>query len=126
MQKKISTEKAPAAIGPYSQAVVCGNLVFTSGQIPINPENGGIEAVGITAQTEQVMKNLGAVLEAAGSSYEKAVKTTCFLANISDFAAFNEIYARYFPACPARSCVAVKALPKGSLVEVEAIAEIVK
>lgn len=124
MQKKISTEKAPAAIGPYSQAVVCGNLVFTSGQIPINPENGGIEAVGITAQTEQVMKNLGAVLEAAGSSYEKAVKTTCFLANISDFAAFNEVYARYFTEKPARSCVAVKDLPRGVLVEVEVIAEI--
>ena len=124
MQKKISTEKAPAAIGPYSQAVVCGNLVFTSGQIPINPENGGIEAVGITAQTEQVMKNLGAVLEAAGSSYEKAVKTTCFLANISDFAAFNEVYARYFTEKPARSCVAVKDRPRGVLVEVEVIAEI--
>ena len=124
MQNKISTDKAPAAIGPYSQAVVCGNLVFTSGQIPINPENGGIEAVGITAQTEQVMKNLGAVLEAAGSSYEKAVKTTCFLANIADFAAFNEVYARYFTEKPARSCVAVKDLPRGVLVEVEVIAEV--
>lgn len=124
MLKKVSTEKAPAAIGPYSQAVVCGNLVFTSGQIPINPENGDIEAVGITAQTEQVMKNLGAVLTAAGSSYEKAVKTTCFLANIADFAAFNEVYARYFTEKPARSCVAVKDLPRGVLVEVEVIAEI--
>lgn len=124
MAKKIATDKAPAAIGPYSQAMVTGSLVFTSGQIPINPENGNIEAVGITEQTEQVMKNLGAVLAAAGSSYEKAVKTTCFLANISDFAAFNEVYARYFTEKPARSCVAVKDLPRGVLVEVEVIAEI--
>ena len=124
MTTKVSTEKAPAAIGPYSQAMVTGNLVFTSGQIPINPENGNIEAVGITEQTEQVMKNLGAVLAAAGSSYEKAVKTTCFLANISDFAAFNEVYAKYFTEKPARSCVAVKTLPKNVLVEVELIAEV--
>ena len=124
MIKRISTENAPAAIGPYSQAVVCGSLLFTSGQIPINPENGNIEAEGITAQTEQVMKNLGAVLAEAGSSYEKAIKTTCFLASISDFAAFNEVYARYFTEKPARSCVAVKDLPKGVLVEVEVIAEI--
>lgn len=124
MAKKIATDKAPAAIGPYSQAMVTGSLVFTSGQIPINPENGNIEAVGITEQTEQVMKNLGAVLAAAGSSYEKAVKTTCFLANISDFSAFNEVYARYFTEKPARSCVAVKDLPRGVLVEVEVIAEI--
>ncbi len=122
--KKISTDKAPAAIGPYSQAIVTGNTVFTSGQIPINPKTGNIEAVGIAAQTEQVMKNLGEVLCAAGSSYEKAVKTTCFLANIADFAAFNEIYAKYFTEKPARSCVAVKDLPKGALVEVEVIAEI--
>ncbi len=124
MIKKISTEKAPAAVGPYSQATVLGNIVFTSGQIPINPETGLVEAVGITAQTEQVMKNLGAVLEAAGSSYVKAVKTTCFLADMSDFAVFNEIYAKYFTEKPARSCVAVKELPKGVLVEIEAIAEI--
>ena len=124
MIKRISTENAPAAIGPYSQAVVCGSLLFTSGQIPINPENGNIEAEGITAQTEQVMKNLGAVLAAAGSSYEKAVKTTCFLADIGDFAAFNEVYAKYFTEKPARSCVAVKDLPRGVLVEVEVIAEI--
>lgn len=124
MSKIISTEKAPAAIGPYSQAIVVGNTVFTSGQIPINPASGAIEAEGITAQTEQVMKNLGEVLSAAGSSYEKAVKTTCFLADMSDFAAFNEVYAKYFTGKPARSCVAVKALPKGSLVEVEVIAEI--
>ena len=124
MLKKISTENAPAAIGPYSQAIAVGNIVFTSGQIPINPKSGNVEAVGITAQTEQVMKNLGAVLTAAGSSYEKAIKTTCFLADIGDFAAFNEVYAKYFTEKPARSCVAVKALPKGVLVEVEVIAEI--
>ena len=124
MSKIISTEKAPAAIGPYSQAVTVGNLVYTSGQIPIDPASGAIEAVGIKAQTEQVMKNLGAVLEAAGSSYAKAVKTTCFLADIKDFAAFNEVYANYFTGKPARSCVAVKDLPKGALVEVEVIAEI--
>ena len=123
--KKISTDKAPAAIGPYSQAIVTGNLVFTSGQIPINPETASVEAVGIEAQAEQVMKNLGAVLQAAGSSYEKAVKTTCFLADMADFAAFNEVYGRYFTEKPARSCVAVKALPKGVLCEVEVIAELV-
>ena len=122
--KKIATEKAPGAIGPYSQAIVTGNLVFTSGQIPINPETGAVEAVGIEAQTEQVMKNLGAVLAAAGSSYEKAVKTTCFLAEMADFTAFNEVYGRYFTSKPARSCVAAKQLPKGVLVEVEVIAEI--
>ena len=121
---KISTDKAPAAIGPYSQATVVGNLVFTSGQIPIDPESGAISAVGISAQAEQVMKNLGAVLTAAGSSFEKAVKTTCFLADMSDFAAFNEVYAKYFTEKPARSCVAVKSLPRGVLVEVEVIAEI--
>lgn len=124
MATVISTEKAPAAIGPYSQAIVTGGFVFTSGQIPINPENGKIEAEGITAQTEQVMKNLGEVLSAAGSSYEKAVKTTCFLANMADFAAFNEVYAKYFIGKPARSCVAAKELPRGVLVEVEVIAEI--
>lgn len=121
--KKIHTDKAPAAIGPYSQAMKVGTLVFTSGQIPINPASGNIEATGITEQTEQVCKNLVAVLEAAGSSPERVIKTTCFLSDMSDFAAFNEVYSRYFPSCPARSCVAVKALPKGSLVEVEAIAE---
>ena len=122
--KKIATEKAPGAIGPYSQAIVTGNLVFTSGQIPINPETGAVEAVGIEAQAEQVMKNLGAVLAAAGSSYEKAVKTTCFLADMADFAAFNEVYGKYFTEKPARSCVAVKTLPKGVLCEVEVIAEV--
>ena len=122
--KIVSTDKAPAAIGPYSQAIITGNMVFTSGQIPINPETAAVEAVGIEAQAEQVMKNLGAVLAAAGSSYEKAVKTTCFLADMADFAAFNEVYARYFTGKPARSCVAVKTLPKGVLCEVEVIAEL--
>lgn len=122
--KKIFTDKAPAAIGPYSQAMVVGSLVYTSGQIPINPGSGNIEATEIKGQTEQVCKNLEAVLEAAGASFEKVVKATCFLADMADFAAFNEVYARYFTSCPARSCVAVKALPKGSLVEIEAIAEI--
>lgn len=120
--KKVATDKAPAAIGPYSQAIVCGNMVFTSGQIPINPTNGNIEAEGIEAQAEQVMKNLGEVLKAAGSDFTKAVKTTCFLADMNDFAAFNAVYAKYFTTKPARSCVAVKTLPKNVLVEVEAIA----
>ncbi|MBQ2738087.1 MAG: RidA family protein [Clostridia bacterium] len=119
---KISTNDAPAAIGPYSQAVKVGNILYTSGQIPINPVTGNVEAVGITAQSEQVMKNLGAVLTAGGSSYERAIKTTCFLADIADFAAFNEVYAKYFTGKPARSCVAVKDLPKGVLCEVEVIA----
>ena len=122
MIKKIFTDKAPAAIGPYSQAISFGNMLFTSGQIPINPETGNVDAVGITDQAEQVMKNLEAVLTAAGSSFEKAIKTTCFLADMSDFAAFNEVYAKYFTENPARSCVAVKTLPKGVLVEVEVIA----
>ncbi len=124
MSEKIYTKNAPDAIGPYSQAVVCNGMVFTSGQIAINPATGNVEAVTIQKQTEQVMKNLGAVLEAAGSSYDKAVKTTCFLANMSDFAAFNEIYGNYFSSKPARSCVAAKELPKGVLVEVEVIAEV--
>ena len=124
MLKKVSTDKAPAAIGPYSQAIVTGGLVFTSGQIPIDPKTGSIDAVGITAQAEQVMQNLSAVLAEAGSSFEKAVKTVCFLADMADFAAFNEVYAKYFTEKPARSCVAVKALPKGALVEVEVIAEV--
>lgn len=119
---KVATEKAPAAIGPYSQAVVCGNMVFTSGQIAINPVNGEVEAKTITEQTEQVMKNLGEVLKAAGTGFENAVKTTCFLAEIADFSAFNAVYAKYFTTKPARSCVAVKDLPKGVLVEVEVIA----
>lgn len=119
---KVSTDKAPAAIGPYSQAIICGDMVFTSGQIPINPVNGNIEAVTIEEQAEQVMKNLQAVLEAAGSGFDKAVKTTCFLADMGDFAAFNGVYAKYFTTKPARSCVAVKTLPKNVLVEVEVIA----
>ena len=124
MSKIISTDKAPAAIGPYSQAVVVGNIVFTSGQIPIDPTSGMIEANDIEMQTEQVMKNLGHVLAEAGSSFKKAIKTTCFLADMSYFVAFNNIYAKYFTEKPARSCVAVKELPKGALVEVEVIAEI--
>ena len=124
MLNKIATDKAPGAIGPYSQAIVCGNIVFTSGQIPINPDNGQIEAEGITAQAEQVMKNLGAILDAAGSSYEKTIKTTCFLADMADFAAFNGVYGNYFVGKPARSCVAAKQLPKNVLVEVEVIAKI--
>ena len=124
MAKKIATDKAPAAIGPYSQAMVVGGLVFTSGQIAINPENGNIEATDVKGQTEQVMKNLTAVLAAAGTDMSRAVKTTCFLADIADFAAFNEVYAKYFTEKPARSCVAAKALPKGALVEVEVIAEV--
>ncbi len=124
MSKAVHTDKAPAAIGPYSQAVVVGNTVFTSGQIPINPETGNIEKTNIKEQTQQVCKNLSAVLEAAGSSLENAVKTVCFLQNMEDFSEFNEVYAKYFVNKPARSCVAVKALPKGALVEVEVIAEI--
>ena len=120
--KKVSTATAPAAIGPYSQAIICGNMVFTSGQIPINPISGNVEATTIEAQAEQVMKNLGEVLKAAGSGFEKAVKTTCFLANMDDFAAFNGVYANYFTTKPARSCVAVKTLPKNVIVEVEVIA----
>lgn len=120
--KKVSTDKAPAAIGPYSQAIVYGDMVFTSGQIPINPAKGNIEAVTIEEQAEQVMKNLKAVLEAAGSGLDKAIKTTCFLADMGDFAAFNGVYAKYFTTSPARSCVAVKTLPKNVLVEVEVIA----
>lgn len=123
MKEVIYTENAPAAIGPYSQAITVGNMIYTSGQIPINPKTGNIEALTIEEQTEQVCKNLSAVLEAASSGLEKAVKTTCFLADISDFGAFNEVYSRYFSSKPARSCVAVKQLPKGALVEVEVIAE---
>lgn len=124
MLKKIATDKAPSAIGPYSQAVAVGNMLYTSGQIAIDPATGNVEASDIVGQTEQVMKNLGAVLEAAGTNFENAVKTTCFLADIKDFAAFNEIYGKYFTSKPARSCVAVKDLPKNVLVEVEVIAVI--
>ena len=122
--KVISTEKAPAAIGPYSQAIVAGNMVFASGQIPINPATGEIEAVGIQAQAEQAIKNVGEILKAAGTDYEHVVKTTCFLADIGDFAAFNAVYPEYFVSKPARSCVAVKDLPKGVLCEVEVTAYI--
>lgn len=122
--KIISTNKAPAAIGPYSQAVVTGNLLFTSGQIAIIPETGEIADGDITVQAEQVMKNLGAILQEAGISYQQAVKTTCFLADMNDFAAFNEVYGKYFTEKPARSCVAVKTLPKNVLCEVEVIAEL--
>ena len=122
--KKIYTSKAPEAIGPYSQGIITGNLFFSSGQIPINPLTGNIEAEGIEAQTKQVMENLGALLSEAGCSYESVVKTTCFLADMNDFAAFNEIYAQYFTGKPARSCVAVKTLPKNVLCEVEVIAEL--
>ena len=124
MSMKIETANAPAAIGPYTQAVVSGNLVFTSGQIAINPASGAVEATTIEEQTHQVCKNLTAVLEAAGSSLEKVVKTVCFLADMNDFAAFNAVYATYFTGKPARSCVAVKTLPKGVLVEIDTIAEI--
>ena len=120
--KKVATEKAPAAIGPYSQAIKVGEMVFTSGQIGIDPACGEITGKNITEQSEQVMKNLCEVLRAAGSAPELVVKTTCFLANIGDFAAFNEVYGKYFTEKPARSCVAAAALPKGALVEVEAIA----
>ena len=121
---KISTNKAPAAIGPYSQAVKTGNLLFTSGQIALDPATGEIVGATITEQTEQVMKNLGAILEEAGVTYEIAVKTVCFLSDMNDFATFNEIYGKYFTGKPARSCVAVKTLPKNVLCEVEVIAEI--
>ena len=120
--KTVSTTKAPAAIGPYSQAVITGSLVFTSGQIPINPVAGNIVEGGIREQARQVMMNLGEVLKEAGCTYEQAVKTTCFLADMEDFAAFNEVYAEYFTGRPARSCVAVKTLPKDVLCEVEVIA----
>ena len=118
----ICTEKAPGAIGPYSQGYSVGGFVFTSGQIPVNPADGTIPE-GIAAQAEQSCKNVGAILEAGGSGFDKVVKTTCFLADIADFAAFNEVYAKFFTSKPARSCVAVKDLPKGVLCEVEAIAE---
>lgn len=120
--KVIATEKAPGAIGPYSQGSIAGGFVYTSGQIPVNPADGTVPE-GITAQTEQSCKNVGAILEAAGSGYDKVIKTTCFLADIADFAAFNEVYAKYFTSKPARSCVAVKDLPKGVLCEIEAVAE---
>ena len=123
--KQIHTNRAPAALGPYSQAVVSGGLCFTSGQIALSPETGEIVGEDITTQTRQVLENLCAVLAAAGTAAERVVKTTCYLAEIADFAAFNAVYAEYFPGKPARSCVAVKDLPRGALVEVEAVAETV-
>ena len=122
--KVVYTEKAPAAIGPYSQAMILNGVLFTSGQIPVNPATGEINGDTIETQAEQVMKNLVEVLKEAGSSFEKAVKTTCFLADMGDFAKFNEVYAKYFVNKPARSCVAVKTLPKNVLCEVEVIAEV--
>ncbi|HHY25252.1 MAG TPA: RidA family protein [Desulfitobacterium dehalogenans] len=121
--KEIRTSKAPGAIGPYSQGFISGNLVYTSGQIPVDPVSGDI-VEGIAGQAEQSCKNVGAILEAAGSGFAKVIKTTCFLTDMNDFAAFNEIYARYFVSKPARSCVAVRTLPKGVLCEIEAIAEL--
>ena len=120
--KVLETTKAPGAIGPYSQGYEVNGFVFTSGQIPVDPASGQVPE-GIAAQAEQSCKNVGAILEAAGIGYENVVKTTCFLADMADFAAFNEVYARYFVSKPARSCVAAKALPKGVLCEIEAIAE---
>lgn len=120
--KKIMTDKAPAAIGPYSQGIIAGDFLFASGQIAINPATGEIEGTEIVAQTEQVMKNIGAILAEAGADYSRVVKTSCFLADMGDFGVFNEIYAKYFTEKPARSCVAVKTLPKNVLCEVEVIA----
>ena len=122
--KVISTETAPAAIGPYSQAIVTNGRVFASGQIPVDPATGAPAGDTIDTQAEQSCKNVAAILAAAGSDMTKVVKTTCFLADMADFAKFNEIYAKYFVSCPARSCVAAKALPKGVLCEIEAIAEL--
>ena len=124
MNKVMATNNAPGAIGPYSQAVVTGNMLFTSGQIPLDPATGELVGGDIAAQADRVCKNLGAVLEAAGSSFENVVKTTCFLADMGDFAAFNEVYGKYFVSKPARSCVAVKTLPKNVLCEVEVIASL--
>ena len=124
MSKIIETDKAPKAIGPYSQAVVCGNVVYTSGQIAINPETGNVEAETIEAQTEQVCTNIKELLLASGSGIDKVVKTTCFLKNMEDFAAFNAVYEKYFVSKPARSCVAAAELPKNVLVEIDTVAEV--
>lgn len=124
MWRKISTNKAPAAIGPYSQGIVANGMLYASGQIPIDPGTGEIEGKDITAQAERVCRNIGELLAEAGTDYTRVVKTTCFLADMGDFAAFNEVYARYFTEKPARSCVAVKALPKNVLCEIEVIAEV--
>lgn len=122
--KTFHTKDAPEAIGPYSQAIRTGNLVFTSGQIPIDPATGAVDAITIEAQTHQVCRNIESVLKASGSSLEKVVKTVCFLSDMDNFAAFNAVYSQYFTSKPARSCVAVKTLPKNVLVEVDTIAEI--
>ncbi|HHT05639.1 MAG TPA: RidA family protein [Hydrogenispora sp.] len=124
--KAIQTDKAPAAIGPYSQAIICGNLVYTSGQIPLSPVDGTVSGENIREQTTAVIENLQAVLEAAGSSLQQVIKTTCFLSDLRNFAAFNEVYAQYFTNKPARSCVEVSRLPKDVLVEIEAIAEVTR
>lgn len=121
---KIQTEKAPAAIGPYSQAIKAGGFLFTSGQIALDPATGAVVSGGVREQTVRVCENLKAVLEEAGTSFEKVIKTTCFLADMNDFAAFNEVYGKYFTEKPARSCVAVKTLPKNVLAEIEVIAEL--
>ena len=122
MIKKVSTDKAPAAIGPYSQAIIADKFLFASGQIPINPEDGEIDTTTIAEQADRVCRNIGEILSAAGTDYEHVVKTTCFLAEMSDFAAFNAVYEKYFVGKPARSCVAVKQLPRNVLCEVEVIA----
>ena len=122
--KKIETKKAPDAVGPYSQAIVSDGLVYVSGQLPVDPATGRIDAVTIGDQTKQAIENLGAVLGAAGSGLEKVIKTSCFIKNMDDFASFNEIYAEYFTGKPARSCVEVSALPKGALIEIDAIAKL--
>ena len=122
MLQKISTDRAPAAIGPYSQGIIANNMLFASGQIPINPDTGEIEGTDIAAQAEQACRNVGEILKAAGTDYAKVVKTGCFLADMGDFAAFNEVYAKYFTEKPARSCVAVRTLPKNVLCEIEVIA----
>ena len=122
MLTKVSTDKAPAAIGPYSQGIIAGDFLFASGQIPIDPADGEIKGGDIMEQAEQVMKNVGAILAEAGTNYANVVKTTCFLADMADFAAFNGVYEKYFTEKPARSCVAVKQLPKSVLCEVEVVA----
>lgn len=122
--KSVYTEKAPAAVGPYSQAMITGNLVYTSGQVPLDPVTGQLVGTDIVAQTEQVIKNIGAILASVGSGFEKTVKTLCFLTDMDDFAVFNSVYEKYFTGKPARSCVAVKALPKNAMVEIEVIAEL--
>ena len=124
--KIVATEKAPKALGPYSQGYIHNGMLYSAGQIAINPETDSVEATDIQGQTEQVCKNLGAILEAAGSSFDKVIKTTCFLADMGDFAAFNEVYAKYFISKPARSCVAAKTLPKNVLCEIELIAVVEK